>query len=96
MTLPDNKPLQTDLAAVFVTQATDPTVSKHIELPPNEAIAKLQEMWRAGSGATLAFYQLKDGQQTGGHAVTPVAIEDRGNGKMGIILFATTSLRFHR
>jgi hypothetical protein len=87
MTLPNNQPLQADLAAVFVTQVTDPTVSKKIQLAPNETIAKLKEGWAAGTGFLLAFYKLAGSEQTGGHAVTPVAVEDRGEGKMGIILY---------
>ncbi|MEI8080668.1 MAG: hypothetical protein WCI74_02350 [Actinomycetes bacterium] len=87
MKLPDNVPLQSDLAAVFVTQLTDPTTSKKIELSPNEAVAKLKEGWAAGTGFVLALYKLVGAEQSAGHGVTPVSVEDRGEGKMGIILY---------
>ncbi len=87
MALEGNIPLQTDVAAVFVTQATEPTATDKITVTPNDAIEKMKQAWAAGQGYALAFFQIKDGEPTGGHAVTPVALEDRGEGKVGIVLY---------
>ncbi len=87
MKLEGNQNLQADIATVFVTQATDPTVSDKLTLSPNDAIAKLKEAWATGSGFALAFFNIKNGEPTDGHAVTPVALESRGDGKVGIVLY---------
>jgi len=62
-------------------QAVDPLVRNVIQgrrtTTPKDALEKLQSMWKRGEMATLGFWG-PPGQ--GGHAVTPYAIEDRGNG----------------
>lgn len=81
-------PARTDVAAVFVTQATEPTATDKITVTPNDAIEEVKQAWAAGQGYALAFFQIKNGEPTGGHAVTPVALEDRGEGKVaGIVLY---------
>lgn len=85
--LAGNTALQNDIAAVFVTQETAPTTESKLTLAPNDAIATLQEAWSAGRGYALAIFNIKDGEATDGHAVTPVAVEQLDNGNTGIVLY---------
>ena len=87
LALEGNTALQNDIAAVFVTQDTSPTTESKLTLAPNEAVATLQEAWSQGRGFALAIFNIKDGEATDGHAVTPVAVEQLDNGNTGIVLY---------
>lgn len=85
--LADNRALQTDIAAVFVTQSTSPTMDTKIVQPPSQAITTLEEAWRRGEGFTMAIFNVKDGEPVDGHAVTPISIKPLDNGRTGIVLY---------
>ncbi|MDQ1250044.1 MAG: hypothetical protein QG597_4421 [Actinomycetota bacterium] len=85
--LEGNRALQTDIAAVFVTQSTSPTTEAKLALPPSQAIAALEQAWRKGEGYALAIFNLKDGEPVDGHAVTPTAVKPLDDGRTGIVLY---------
>ncbi len=75
-----NTNLQRELASVFATQFTQPTKSAVSVVSATEAVEMLEQGWAAGNGYVLALYRLVDGKQIDGHAITPVAVADEGNG----------------
>jgi hypothetical protein len=87
MPFESNWDLQSDIATVFVTQATNPTVGEQLTATPNEALGILPQGWAAGQGYVFGIYRNVGGQLQDGHAVTPYAIEDLGDGQVGIMLY---------
>lgn len=85
--LEGNPILQEDIATVFVTQDTSPTASERFDVTPNDALTMLSQGWAEGQGFIFGIYRLVDGVQEAGHAVTPYAIEDLGEGQVGIMLY---------
>ena len=82
-----NWDLQADIATVFVTQATDPTSAERRIATPNQALEILSQAWAEEQGYVLGIYRFEDGEYLDGHAVTPYAIEDLGDGQVGIMLY---------
>lgn len=87
MSFEANWGLQADIATVFVTQETDPTFAERQTLTPNQALDVLAQEWAEGQGYVFGIYRLVDGDFQDGHAVTPYAIEDLGDGQVGIMLY---------
>lgn len=87
MPFEENWVLQEDIATVFVTQATNPTSAERRTATPNQAIEILSQAWAEEQGYVLGIYRLIDGEYQDGHAVTPYAIEDLGDGQVGIMLY---------
>jgi len=84
--LDSNDKLQREIAYWWATQAVEPVQSAEIKKTPNEIVDLLKESFKEGSGETYTIGITKrDG--TGGHAVTPWAIEDRGGGKFWILVY---------
>ena len=83
-----NEKLQREIAYWFTTQATQPTLLAVIKVTPKEIVAKLTEAFAAGAKAdttySIGIYK-RDG--TGGHAVTPIAIQDKGDGITDILVY---------
>lgn len=75
-----NVDLQRELASVFATQFTQPTKTSVAVVSATEAVQTLEQGWAEGTGYVLALYRLVDGKQVDGHAITPVAVTDEGNG----------------
>jgi len=83
--LEDNGELQSDIARWYATQALDPTESSVIKKTPNEILGVLeQSMSKDGETYTLGIYK-SDG--SGGHAITPYAVQEAGNGKFKILVY---------
>ena len=82
-----NWDLQADIATVFVTQATNPTSAERRAATPNQALEILSRAWAEEQGYVFGIYRFVDGEYLDGHAVTPYAIEDLGNGQVGIMLY---------
>ena len=83
--LEGNKELQSTLAESFVYQSLDSVLEKQFTGTPTEVVNKLVELLDAGKDTyTLGFYQ-RNGN--GGHAMTPVAVEDKGGGQMAILVY---------
>lgn len=86
--LADNEPLQREIAYWWATQATNPARTGIVEQTPSGVINTLLTAFAAGpSGSNqyaVGFYKR---DRTGGHAVTPYAIEDRGDGLYSIMVY---------
>jgi hypothetical protein len=84
-----NEALQREIAYYYATQATDPTVSNEIKgKTPTEILDMLLEAFKAGANATTTYTMgiYKPGFQ-GGHAITPYAIQDKGNGLFTVLVY---------
>ncbi|HEY9667725.1 MAG TPA: hypothetical protein V6C91_13025, partial [Coleofasciculaceae cyanobacterium] len=87
--LEGNHKLQREIAYWWATQATEPTRSArdNNELTPREVVNELIKAFKADRHSelyTIAIWK-RDGK--GGHAVTPFAVEDRGNGIFAILVY---------
>jgi hypothetical protein len=88
LSLNGNETLQREIAYSFVFQGFDPVRNGVIAGTPNEVLDKLIEILKAGPNTsevyTIGFFRA-DGQ--GGHAVTPFAVENRGNGIYAVSIY---------
>ena len=82
----DNTSLQRRIATEWTAQLLDAVRTNVLGGTPNEVLAFLTEQLRpdATEVYTLAFWKT-DG--TGGHAVTPFAVEDRGGGEFSVLIY---------
>ena len=76
--------LQREIAYWWATQATDPTVSAVIKGTPLEILDIVQQMEFSGETFTIGIYK-EDG--SGGHAITPIGVEDKGDGLYAILVY---------
>jgi len=80
--------LQREIGYWWTTQVTSPGGSKKVLESPQAVLDTLAEAFGNGSGAgewwVMGIY-LPDG--SGGHAITPYAVEDRGNGTAHILVY---------
>jgi hypothetical protein len=86
--LAGNEKLQREIAFWWATQATQPTRGAVIKATPKEIVAQLVEAFKPGAKADVTYsigIYKRDG--TGGHAVTPYALEDKGNGVFAILVY---------
>jgi hypothetical protein len=83
-----NEALQREIAYWFMTQATFPAREGIIEQTPSGVVNTLMTSLAAGSsgGETYAVGIYKR-DRSGGHAVTPYAVEDRGDGIYWIMVY---------
>lgn len=87
LALRGNPKLQQQIAAAFVTQDTSPTVESKTSYSPNDVLTALQDGWGGGKGYVLAFFKVVNGQRTGGHGVTPIAITTLPDGKKALEIY---------
>ncbi len=89
LSLDSNTKLQEEIAYYWSTQATDPTVSSTIaDKTPSEIVDILIDAMKDGPNST-EFYTIGI-YQTGfknGHAITPYAVVDKGNGIVWIMVY---------
>jgi hypothetical protein len=81
--------LQSEIAKGFVTQDFQSVRAAQVKGSPNQILDKLIEILKSkGEYYTVGIYR-SDGQggRTGGHAVTPYAVEDKGGGKMNLLIY---------
>lgn len=88
LTLEGNTKLQREIAYWWATQTTQPTQSSETKganaIPPTEVYSRLKTMFTTGGEVfSLGLYK-RDG--SGGHANTPMAVEER-NGKQFIKVY---------
>ncbi|MBV6397524.1 MAG: hypothetical protein HFACDABA_03138 [Anaerolineales bacterium] len=76
--------LQREIAYWWATQTTDPTVSQVIKGTPVEILDIVQQMEFSGETFTIGIYK-EDG--SGGHAITPIGVEDKGDGLYAILVY---------
>ncbi|MGB8648789.1 MAG: hypothetical protein WCF84_26365, partial [Anaerolineae bacterium] len=83
-----NTQLQREIATSWTYQNFESVRKSVIQGAPNDILDKLVAILKQGSNApdtyTIGFFK-EDG--SGGHAVTPYAIEDRGNGIMAVLIW---------
>lgn len=84
----DNEDLQREIAYWWTTQAVFPAASERINESPAVVLDTLIESFAAGAEAeeswTIAIYQP---DFNGGHAITPFAVEDLGDGFYNILVY---------
>lgn len=83
-----NEPLQREIAYWWATQATQPARSGIVEQTPSGVVNTLLTSFVAGrSGSDQYAVGIYKRDRTGGHAITPYAVEDRGNGIYWIMVY---------
>lgn len=81
----DNGDLQARIARWFATQVLDPTASSVIVASPSEIVSILMEQMASGDDTyTMGVYK-EDGSD--GHAITPFAVDDEGEGRYRILVY---------
>jgi hypothetical protein len=82
-------PIQAQIAMGFVTQEFPSVLSAQVHGTPNQILDKLIEVLKSKSEYyTVGIYRSDGmGGRTGGHAVTPYAVEDKGGGKMNLLIY---------
>jgi hypothetical protein len=83
-----NEKLQREIAYWWATQTTQPTRGAVLKGPPSAVVAFLADAFKPGKSADITYsvgIYKRDG--TGGHAVTPYAIEDKGGGIFAIMVY---------
>jgi hypothetical protein len=81
-------PLTTEIAYWWTTQSTYPAATVRVNESPSAVVKTLQEYFQQGKAAdewwAMGFYR-RDG--SAGHAVTPIGVEDKGDGLYDIQLY---------
>jgi hypothetical protein len=81
----DNGPLQSEIAESFIYQALPSVIGERVRGTPTEVLERLREALKDDSELyTLGIYKA---DFTGGHAITPFAVEDQGDGKYAILVY---------
>jgi hypothetical protein len=81
----DNRPLQGVIAKHFVYQVLPSIVKAKVTGKPSEVLDALMDALKTGDELyTLGIYKP---DLTGGHAITPYAVEDKGGGKYAILVY---------
>ncbi|BEK98647.1 hypothetical protein [Nocardia seriolae] len=83
---PGNKAMQEMIARQFVGQSMQAVRDGQVQGTPNQIVDKLIGVLKPGAAETysLGFYKR---DRTGGHEVTPFAIEDKGDGMKSILIY---------
>ncbi len=86
LVLEGNEKLQREIAYWWATQVVSPTSNAEIKKTPEEIVDLLENSLKpnATNTYTVGITQ-KDGK--GGHAITPYAIEDLGDGKVAVLSY---------
>lgn len=92
-----NELLQREIGYWWVTQVTNPGGSNRVNESPDSVIDVLIKAFNEGQNATewwvMGIY-LPDG--SGGHSITPFAVEDMGNGTFNILVYDNNWPKEHR
>lgn len=83
----DNEALQREIAYWWTTQSVSPAANFRINESPNAVVDQLLATYsdpNATETWTIGIYQ-RDG--SGGHAITPFAVEDQGDGTVHILVY---------
>jgi hypothetical protein len=88
LVLDGNDKLQRRIAESFVFQTFDPVRAGAIAGAPNDLLDKLIAVLRAGKDAPETYtLGIMKPDRSGGHAITPYAVEDRGNGIYAVMIY---------
>jgi hypothetical protein len=97
LVLDGNDKLQRRIAESYVFQTFDPVRSGAIAGTPNYLLDKLIAVLRAGKDAPETYtLGIMKPDRSGGHAVTPYAVEDRGNGIFAVMIYDNNYPRVER
>jgi len=80
----NDEKLQREIAYWWTTQAVDPTATSVIKGTPMEIMETVQQMKANGETYSIGIYK-EDG--SGGHAITPFGVEDKGDGLYAILVY---------
>lgn len=80
-----NTDLQSEIAEHFTYQVLPPIVENRVKGAPSDVLATLIDALNSGEELyTLGIYK---SDFTGGHAITPFAVEDKGDGQYAILIY---------
>ncbi|QIS09243.1 hypothetical protein [Nocardia arthritidis] len=84
--LAGNVELQSMIARQFIGQTFPGVLAGQINGTPKQIVDKLVQVLKPGAPETysVGFYKR---DRTGGHEVTPYAVEDKGDGKVAILIY---------
>jgi hypothetical protein len=83
-----NEPLQREIGYWWATQATQPARSGIVAQTPSGVVNTLLTSFAAGpTGGDQYAVGIYKRDRTGGHAITPYAVEDRGDGVYWIMVY---------
>ncbi len=80
----NDEALQREIAYWWATQTVAPTYTSVIKGTPMEILEIVQQMDANGETYSIGIYK-EDG--SGGHAITPFGVEDKGNGLYAILVY---------
>jgi hypothetical protein len=80
----NDEALQREIAYWWATQTVAPTNTSVIKGTPMEILDVVQQMDASGETYTIGIYK-EDG--SGGHAITPIGVEDKGDGLYAILVY---------
>jgi hypothetical protein len=80
----NDEALQREIAYWWATQTVAPTYTNVIKGTPMEILEIVQQMDASGETYTIGIYK-EDG--SGGHAITPFGVEDKGDGLYAILVY---------
>jgi hypothetical protein len=96
LALQGNEKLQREIAYWFATQAVSPTVSNEIkDKTPAELLDLLLESLKPGAAQTYTMGIYQPGFK-GGHAITPYAVVDEGDGKYDVLIYDNNHPKMER
>jgi hypothetical protein len=96
LALQDNEELQREIAYWFATQIVEPTSSSEIKgKTPVEILDLLTEGLKSTADPTYTMGIYQSGFK-GGHAITPYAIEDLGDGKFSVLVYDNNHPKLER
>lgn len=80
-----NPALQSEIAERFMYQALPSVLNRQVRGAPSDIVDALVQALPTGREMyTLGIYKR---DRTGGHAITPIAVEDRGDGQYAILVY---------
>jgi hypothetical protein len=81
----ESKPLQREIAYWWSTQTVDPTYNDTLYGTPKEILDVLLTMTSGSEETYTIGIFMRDG--SGGHAITPFAVQDQGNGIYAVLVY---------
>jgi hypothetical protein len=89
LNIDDNSALQREIAYYFTTQATDPTRDNEVKsTAPSDLLDVLIKAFQQHGGPTAAYTMgIYQPGFKGGHAITPYAVQDKGNGVFDVLVY---------
>jgi len=79
----NDESLQREIAYWWATQAVDPTAASVIKGTPMEILETIEQMDANGETYTIGIYN----DEGAGHAITPIGVEDKGDGLFAILVY---------